>query len=101
MTKQTSLLESRYCLVLFHFWRMFISVLLIIGGILMIVYTGKVVDFTGRFDFAENWFPGGGTYTFIKLLGLAMAILSFMWITGGLQGFLATFLGPIIPGSGY
>lgn len=69
------------------------------GGILMIVYTKKVVDFTGHFDFAERWFVSGGTYTFIKLLGLAMSILAFMWMTGGLESFLAGVLGPVIPGS--
>jgi len=64
----------------------------------MIVYTKAVVDFTGRFDFAERWFLSGGTYTFIKLAGLAMSILSFMWLTGGLQGFLGATLAPFIPG---
>lgn len=80
---------------------MLISLLLIAGGIAMIIYTKQVVDFTGRFDFAERWFLSGGTYTFVKLAGLAMTILSFMWLTGGLQPFLAAVLGPVIPGSGY
>lgn len=65
----------------------------------MIVYTKNVVDFTGRFDFAERWFISGGTYTFIKLLGLSISILSFMWLTGGLESFLAAILRPILPGS--
>lgn len=78
---------------------MLISLILIVGGILMIVYTKNVVDFTGRFDFAERWFLSGGTYTFMKLLGLSVSILSFMWMTGGLEKFLAAVLGPIIPGS--
>ena len=77
---------------------MLISLFLIVGGILMIAFTKPVVDFTGRFDFAERWFPGGGTYTFIKLAGLAMTILSFMWMTGGLESFLRATLGPLIPG---
>ncbi|NCP67657.1 hypothetical protein GW756_05305 [bacterium] len=77
---------------------MLISLILIVGGILMIVYTKPVVDFTGRFDFAERWFLSGGTYTFVKLMGLAISILSFMWLTGGLQAFLQATLGPMIPG---
>lgn len=77
---------------------MLISLFLIVGGILMIVYTKHVVDFTGRFDFAERWFLSGGTYTFIKLLGLAISILAFMWMTGGLESFLAAVLGPFLPG---
>lgn len=59
----------------------------------MIVYTKQVVDFTGTVDFAERMFLQGGTYTFVKLLGLATIILSFMWITGGLQSLLKGSLG--------
>ncbi len=64
----------------------------------MIVYTKPVVDFTGKFDFAERWFLSGGTYTFVKLFGLMLSIGSFMWLTGGLDAFLGATLGPIIPG---
>jgi len=69
------------------------------GGIATIVYTKQVVDFTGRFDFAERWFLGGGTYTFMKLFGLSVAILSFMWMTGGLNSFLAILARMFVPGS--
>ena len=77
---------------------MLIALLLIPGGILMIVYTKQVVDVTGRFDFAERWFLSGGTYTFMKLLGLGLSIGGFMWLTGTMQFFLQTFLAPILPG---
>ncbi len=77
---------------------MIIALLLIPGGILMMVYAEKVVDFTGKFDFAERWFVSGGTYTFVKLMGLAMTILSFMYLVGGLDSFLAATLGAFLPG---
>lgn len=64
----------------------------------MIVYTDQVVAITGKFEFAERWFMTGGTYTFIKLLGLTLSIGGFMWITGTLQFFLKSTLAPILPG---
>lgn len=64
----------------------------------MMVYAEKVVNFTGKFDFAERWFMSGGTYTFVKLVGLAITILAFMHLTGGLDGFIAGTLGKVLPG---
>ena len=69
--------------------------LLIPVGVLVIVYSKKIVDLTGTIPFAEKIFMNGGTYTFIKLCGLAIIILSFMSITGGLQSFLKNFFGPL------
>ena len=68
--------------------------LLIPVGILMVVYTKPIVDFTGEFPFAEKYFLSGGTYSFIKLLGVMTTVFSFMWITGGLQLVLKSFFGP-------
>lgn len=79
-------------------FKMLLALLLIPAGIAMIVYAEKIVNYTGKFDFAERWFLSGGTYTFIKLLGLGITILSFMWVTGTLQFFLKSTLAPILPG---
>jgi len=54
------------------------------SGLGLIVYTKRVKDFTGSFDFAEKWFGIGGTYTFLKILGLVVIIGTFLWITGTL-----------------
>jgi len=59
--------------------------LLIPLGIAIIVYSNKIGSWTGEINVAERIFGTNGTYLFIKLLGLAITILSFMWITGGLQ----------------
>ncbi len=77
---------------------MFLALMLIPTGIAMIVYTDKIVDFTGKFDFAESVFVGGGTYTFMKLLGLGLSILSFMYLIGGLDMFLGSTVGKVVPG---
>ena len=77
---------------------MLLALLLIPGGILIMVYAKKVVDFTGKVEFAENWFGYGGTYTFVKLVGLAITILSFMYLVGGLDSFIEGTVGRLIPG---
>jgi len=75
-----------------------IAWLLIPAGVLMVVYSEKVVRFTGEIPFAEKWFGGGGTYTFVKLLGLVVTLLSIMWVSGGLDSFLRGTIGAFIPG---
>jgi len=72
---------------------MLIAWLLIPAGILMIVYTDHIERFTGEISFAEKYIGAGGTFTFIKLFGLTMSILAFMWVTGGIQPILQSTLG--------
>ena len=69
--------------------------ILIPCGVLMIKYAKNIVDIFGEFEFAERVFVTGGTYTFVKLLGLSITILSFMWAVGGLQPILKSILGPV------
>lgn len=54
-------------------------------GILFVVFTNPIVDFTGRNSWAENFLGGAGTYTLVKVLGIIIIILSFFYITGTLQ----------------
>lgn len=64
-------------------------------GIIIIVYSNKIVEYTGELDFAEKIFLQGGTYSFVKFVGLGMTILSFMWAVGGLKPLLTSFFGPL------
>ncbi len=68
--------------------------ILIVAGVLMVVYTKKVGDFTGEIEFAERHMGPGRTYSFIKLFGVVLIILSFLWIGGGLREFFYSLLGP-------
>lgn len=78
---------------------MLLAFLLIPTGFFILIRADKVVDnFVGRIDFAEKYMGMGGTYTFIKLFGLAMIILAFMHLTGGLGWFFENTLGRFIPG---
>ncbi|MDH3324515.1 MAG: hypothetical protein OEL89_02660 [Candidatus Peregrinibacteria bacterium] len=75
-----------------------IAWILIPAGILAIVYTDKIVDFIGDIDFAERAFGGGGTYTFVKLFGLFITVMSFAWIMGGIQPVLRSTFGVFFGG---
>ena len=68
------------------------SVILIASGLGLIIYTRRVKDFTGSFDFAEKWFGSGGTYNFFKLLGIVIIIGSFLWLTGTLDRIMPDFI---------
>jgi hypothetical protein len=67
--------------------------LLIPTGIVIIVKAAQIGDFVGEIDFAEKYLGSGGTYSFIKLFGLAVTIFSMMWLTGDLPSFLQGTLG--------
>jgi hypothetical protein len=60
--------------------------LLLIFGVLCMKYSVFITDqLTGKIDFAEKYLGtgiGAGTYTWWKLFGLAMCILSVAWLTG-------------------
>jgi len=66
-----------------------------IGGILLMIYRGKVKDFTGDIGFAEKYIGVGGTWTFFILLGVGLFIFGLMWMTGTFQAGMESFLGGI------
>ncbi len=70
--------------------RFLLAPLAFIAGILIMKYSVAITDqFTGRIDFAEKYFSAGlgsGTYTWWKLFGLAVCILSVLWLFGMLPG---------------
>ena len=57
-------------------------------GFLVIVFRARIKDFTGSIGFAERYLGVGGTWTFLLILGILLFVLSLMWATGALQGFL-------------
>ena len=69
--------------------RFFLAPLVFIFGILCMKYSVFITDnLTGKIDFAEKYLGtgiGSGTYTWWKLFGLAMCVLSVMWVTGFLK----------------
>ena len=66
-------------------------------GYLTIKNTRQIVQITGRISWAERKLGGGGTYTFIKLMGLLMISLSFLYATGLLQPIVQGIFSVFIP----
>jgi len=63
--------------------RFFLAPLVFILGILCMKYSVRITDNTGKFELAEKYLGGGiaaGTYTFWKLFGLVLCILSVLWL---------------------
>jgi hypothetical protein len=58
-------------------------------GLLLIKYSVRVADNTGRIEFAEKWFkaPLAGTYTWWKIVGLAVMVLGVLWVFGFIDFF--------------
>lgn len=69
-------------------------------GLLIVVYRERVKRFTGDFQFAEQWFGPGGTYTAILIFGLVVSLGSLMYALGTLQALFAKIFGSFFPGIG-
>lgn len=76
---------------------MILALFVIAAGFLFIIKTDQIGRFTGDIPFAEKYLGTGGTYGFIKLIGLAMILLSIMHLTGGLDLFINATVGKIVP----
>jgi hypothetical protein len=70
--------------------RFFFSPLIFIAGILVMKYSVTITDqFSGKIDLAEKYLGtgvGAGTYTWWKLFGLILCILSVLWLFNKLPG---------------
>ncbi len=70
--------------------RFFLSPLVFIAGILCMKYSVAITDqFSGKIDLAEKYLGIGiasGTYTWWKLFGLLLCILSVLWLFNMLPG---------------
>lgn len=68
-------------------------------GIVFVWKTDGVVGIFGRFAWAERHLGGAGTYTFYKLLGVALIFLAMVIVTGLgdllLHNVLGSFFGNI------
>ena len=67
--------------------RFILGPLAIVLGFLMMRYTVQLTDITGKIGFAEKYLRGGlaGTYTWWRLVGLFIIIVSVFWIFGYLN----------------
>lgn len=67
-------------------------------GLLFILKTDTVIGFTGRNAWAERTFGGGGTYTFLKLLGAGVIIFGMAYATGAIDSAIGGVSGSVFGG---
>jgi len=76
---------------------MFSRIIFGIGGIAlglaMLRYTRQFKMWTGNIGWAERFIGMGGTYTVLRLLGILLAIIAFLYLTGGLNNLVSSLFG--------
>ena len=63
--------------------RFFLAPLVCVAGVLIMRYTVAITNMTGKIDLAEKYLGtgiGAGTYTFCRLFGLTLCVLSVLWL---------------------
>jgi len=64
--------------------RFFLAPIVFVLGVLCMKYSVQITDqFSGKIDFAEKYLGVGiaaGTYTWWKLFGLGLCIISVLWL---------------------
>ncbi len=70
--------------------RILLGILIIAGAIAMMKYSVKLADITGKLELAERYlrYPFAGTYSFYKLFGLFLIVVSLLWMFGYFNRFL-------------
>ena len=63
-------------------------------ALLMIIYRYKIINFTGKFEWAESKLGSGGSYTLVVVMAMVIWIGCMMYALGSFDqvfGFLANF----------
>ncbi|MFH1631903.1 MAG: hypothetical protein ABIA47_02665 [bacterium] len=76
--------------------RIIIGLLVAALGVLMVFKTPWFLSMIGRVAFAEKFFGGGGTRFFLKLLGIAIAVIGLLVVTDLWDNFILWVLGPLV-----
>jgi len=74
----------------------FLGIIIIGAGFLMVWKSDWLVNNLGTIEFAEKYLGSGfgGTRLFYKLLGIAIIVLAFMYMSGGLESILGNIFSP-------
>jgi len=75
----------------------FVIIIAIIAiGATLVIKTEWIYGFMGPIDWAEEHLgTEGGTRIFIKLLGIAIILGTFLWITGFMQNIVLAIFRPL------
>lgn len=75
----------------------FIGLAMLVVGALMTIKSEKVLEMFGRSEFFETKLgSAGGSRLGYKLLGITIALLGIMAMTGLIQGFMGWILSPLL-----
>ncbi|MBU0531166.1 MAG: hypothetical protein ABIG32_02155 [Candidatus Uhrbacteria bacterium] len=80
------------------FWRIVIGLIIAVVGFFMIWKTTAFQGWTGRIAWAEEKLGGGGTSTFLKILGLLIIFVGVFYATGIFQDIIGWFFALLTPG---
>ena len=69
--------------------RLFILFIGIAIGVLVVMYHRWIVRMVGTNAWAEKIFGGGGTYTMWQLIGVAIVVLTVLYVSGTLDKILS------------
>jgi hypothetical protein len=67
------------------------GIIAIIAAYVCLRYRAQIVEFTGKFEWAERYLGQGGTYTFVIILGAFF----FFWGVGSITGTTSLFMAPL------
>ncbi len=81
------------------FWRIILGLIFVVVGFFMVYKTVMFQNITGRIAWAEEKFGGGGTNTFLKLLGVLVIFLGVFFMTGIINDIAVFFFDLLTPGS--
>ena len=62
--------------------RLLISFIVFLIGLILLVYSYKVVQKIGYNDWAESHLGGGGTYLLVKIIGMIAMIIALLLLIG-------------------
>ena len=68
-------------------------------GYVLIRYNAKMKEIVGSLDWVDKYLGAGGTYLFLKLVGLLLIVFSFLYAVGTLQDILGEALQMFVPGA--
>jgi hypothetical protein len=68
---------------------------MVLAGVLLVRYTFKIVNMTGRQDWIEHFTGSGTTYGIYKILGVILVLLGFMVASGFGNDVLSWLLSPL------
>lgn len=74
--------------------RFFFGILGILLSYLIVRYRAQIGGIIGPIGFAEDKLGSGGTYTLLVFMGIAIFILSLMYMTGSLDTFFQQSVNP-------